>query len=196
MNIKISYLIFSCWFLGNDIIEIAPDDWRGLENSLEILMLSNNAINSLPADAFSGLPQLDTLDLSGNNLREIDPSVFRDGMGKLTHVYLADNQLSVIPYQALQPLKLLKYLDLSYNVINKMQAQIDQLNPISHQEFDYDLSLDTLRLDYNQLTIMESAAFQHFDVLNKTYLDGNPLHEIQVSFLKKKLPSVYTFFSF
>ncbi|KAI4459845.1 antigen bsp putative-related [Holotrichia oblita] len=164
---------------GNDIIEIAADDWRGLENSLETLILSNNAINSLPADAFSGLPQLDTLDLNGNNLREIDPSVFRDGMGKLTHVYLSDNQLSVIPYQALQPLKLLKYLDLSYNIINKMQAQTDPLNP--SQEFNYDLSLDTLRLDYNQLTIIESAAFQYFDVLNKTYLDGNPLLEIQES---------------
>ncbi|KRT80569.1 hypothetical protein AMK59_7610 [Oryctes borbonicus] len=162
---------------GNDIVEIAADDWRGLENSLEILILSNNAINSLPADAFSGLPHLDTLDLSGNNLKEIDPSVFRDGMGKLTHVYLSDNQLNIIPYQALQPLKLLKYLDLSYNRINGLQVQIDPLN--SSQQFNYLLSLDTLKLEHNQLTVIETASFQYFDVLNRTYLDGNPLLEIQ-----------------
>lgn len=129
-------------------------------------------------DAFSGLPQLDTLDLSGNNLRDIDPAVFRDGMGKLSHVYLHDNQLSVVPYQALQSLKLLKYLDLSYNLINKMHPQIDQHNP--NQQFNYALSLDTLKLEYNRLTIIETEAFQYFDVLNKTYLDGNPLHQIQV----------------
>lgn len=165
-------------FEGNDIIEIEPDDWRGLENSLEVLIISNNAINTLPADAFSGLPHLDTLDLSGNNLREIDPSVFRDGMGKLTRILLSDNHLNLIPYQALQPLKLLKHLDLSHNIIDKMQPQIDPHN--ENQQFNYDLSLDILRLDLNQLEIIQSGAFQYFDVINKTYLDGNQLTEIQV----------------
>ncbi|CAG9859084.1 unnamed protein product [Phyllotreta striolata] len=153
---------------GNDIIRISPEDWRGIERSLEVLILANNQISHLPVDACSGLPNLETIDLSGNNLREIDPSVFRDGMGKLAHLIFADNQLSTIPYQALQPLRVLKTLDLSYNRINKME-------PGANINVNYQLNLDTFKLEFNRLTVLEPVAFQYFNVLNKTYLDGNPI---------------------
>lgn len=170
--------IISLYFSGNDINRISPEDWRGLENSLEVLILADNYITYLPSDSFSGLPYLDTIDLRGNDLREIDPSIFRDGMGKLAHLILADNQLSVIPYQALQPLRLLKTLDLSYNRINKMSPSTEPGVSIS---LNFRLNLDTLRLEYNQLKILESVSFQYFNVVNRTYLDGNPLATIQVS---------------
>lgn len=142
---------------------------------METLVLAHNSINQLPSDAFTGLPLLDTLDLRGNNLREIDPTVFRDGMGKLTKILLADNQLTDIPYQALSYLKQLKYLDLSYNCINRMHPDIKE------QTFDFLLTLDELRLDYNHIDDLESMSFQYFDVVNKTWLDGNPIHNIEVS---------------
>nr|XP_023026888.1 chaoptin [Leptinotarsa decemlineata] len=161
---------------GNDINKISPENWRGIENSLEVLILAENSINSIPTDSFSGLPNLETIDLRGNNLREIDPSVFRDGMGRLAHLLLSDNQLSAIPYQALQPLRILKTLDLSYNRINKMMPATD---PGVNIAFNFQLNLDTLRLDYNQLTILEPVSFQYFSVLNRTYLDGNPLATLE-----------------
>lgn len=120
---------------------------------------------------------LDTIDLRGNNLREIDPSVFRDGMGRLAHLILADNQLSSIPYQALQPLRILKTLDLSYNRINKMSPVTD---PGVNINLNFQLNLDILRLEYNQLTVLESMAFMYFNVVNKTYLDGNPISDLEV----------------
>lgn len=163
--------------LGNDINRVSPEDWRGLENSLEILILADNSITVLPSESFTGLPYLETIDLRGNDLREIDPSIFRDGMGKLQHLILADNQLSVIPYQALQPLRVLKTLDLSYNRINKMAPPTEPGVTIS---LNFQLNLDTLRLEYNQLKFLESVSFQYFNVLNHTYLDGNPLSRIEV----------------
>ncbi|KAG5872237.1 hypothetical protein JTB14_026479 [Gonioctena quinquepunctata] len=89
------------------------------------LILAENSINFLPTDSFSGLPNLETIDLRGNNLREIDPSVFRDGMGRLAHLLLGDNQLSAIPLPSTAATKDFKTLDLSYNKINKMMPATD-----------------------------------------------------------------------
>lgn len=131
-------------------------------------------------DGFSGLPLLETLDLSGNNLREIDPSVFRDGMGRLAHLILADNQLSTIPYEALTPLSALKTLDLSENLINTLQpTSYDEDN---EKQYNFRISLDEIRLDKNQIFMLEPGSFQYFDVLNKTYLDKNNIQEIKVSY--------------
>lgn len=63
-----------------------PDSFRGLEDSLQTLILSKNLLNKLPPDSFSSLPLLDTIDLSGNNLAEIDANIFRDGMPRLSKV--------------------------------------------------------------------------------------------------------------
>lgn len=148
---------------------------------MEILILAENSLNYIPSDSFSGLPYLETIDLRGNNLRELDPTVFRDGMGKLAYLLLGDNQLSTIPYQAMQPLRTLKTLDLSYNRINKMNPSAE---PGVDINFNFQLNLDTLRLDYNQLSALEPVSFQYFNILNKTYLDGNPLTMLEVSLYK------------
>ncbi|CAK9809946.1 chp [Anthophora quadrimaculata] len=159
---------------GNKISKIAADNWRGLENSLQKLRLGRNAIDRLPADAFAGLTYLDMLDLRENNLKEIDPSVFRDGMAHLIHLYLNGNQLTHIPYAQLSSLKRMKVLDLSYNRISKM------LNPQQEPEIrGLQMSLDVLRLDYNQIETLMTGDFQHFYKVNRTYLDGNPLTMIE-----------------
>lgn len=101
-------------------------------------------------------------------------------MGRLAHLIFADNQLSSIPYQALQPLRLLKTLDLSYNRINKMEPSSE---PGVNINLNYQLSLDTFKLDFNQITILEPMSFQYFNVLNKTYLDGNPIITLEVSYI-------------
>lgn len=76
------------FFPGNEITDISGDNWRGLENTLQTLVLADNSIASLPLDAFTGLPMLETLDLQGNHLSVIDPGVFRDGMNRLNRVIL------------------------------------------------------------------------------------------------------------
>lgn len=164
-------------YTGNKISHIAPENWRGLENSLQILRLGRNAIEKLPADAFAGLTYLEILDLRENSLKEIDPSVFRDGMAHLTHLYLNDNQLTHVPYAQLSLLKRMKVLDLSYNRISKM-LQTQQEPEIRAIQ----MSLDVLQLDYNQIETLMSGDFQHFYKVNRTYLNNNPLTIIEVRF--------------
>ena len=142
---------------------------------MQFLKLGRNSIDKLPADAFAGLTYLEHLDLRENSLKDIDPSVFRDGMAHLTYLYLNDNQLNRIPYSQLSALKHMKVLDLSYNRISKM----------IHPQFDSEIrgvqmSLDTLRLDYNQIDELPAGSFQHFFKVNKTYLNGNPIQTIEV----------------
>lgn len=160
--------------LGNEITVIAPEHFKGLEDSLEKLILADNSILYVPPDALTGLPHLDTIDLTGNHLREIDPSVFREGMGRLAHLILADNELKEIPYQALSPLTALKTLDLSYNQIEKVEPTQQ-----SHA-LNFKMRLNLLKLDYNEINILIPAAFQNFDIVNITYLDGNILSAVQV----------------
>lgn len=152
-----------------------PENWRGLENSLQTLRLGRNAIEKLPADAFVGLTYLEILDLRENSLKEIDPSVFRDGMTHLMHLYLNDNQLAYVPYAQLSLLKRMKVLDLSYNRISKM-LQAQQESEIRGIQ----MSLDVLQLDYNQIETLASGDLQHFYKVNRTYLRGNPLMTIEV----------------
>ncbi|XP_072751646.1 chaoptin isoform X2 [Anoplolepis gracilipes] len=159
---------------GNKISRISAENWRGLENSLQTLRLGRNTIEKLSADAFAGLTYLEILDLRENSLMELDPSVFRDGMAHLTHLYLNDNQFTYVPYAQLSQLKHIKVLDLSYNRISRM-LQTQQEPEIR----DIQMSLDVLRLDYNQIEILESGDFQHFSKVNRTYLSGNPLTMIE-----------------
>lgn len=168
-------------FTGNDIIKVTPDSWRGLGNTLQSLLLAENSITNLPTDLFAGLNEVDTIDLTGNNLKEIDPSVFRDGMEKLANLLLAHNQLGAIPYQAISPLKTLKDLDLSYNKITSMNPATEV--GVQTVNYNFVLNLDELRLDYNQITLLPPGSFQLFNVVNKTYLDGNQLKFIGVSIM-------------
>ena len=43
------------------------------------------------------------------------------------------------------------------------------------------LLLDCLRLDYNQIQYLPTESFKHFPVINRTYLNGNPIVYIEVS---------------
>lgn len=40
------------------------------------------------------------------------------------------------------------------------------------------LTLDILHLEFNRIENIPTASFSNFDVVNVTYLDGNPLNEL------------------
>lgn len=76
--------------------------------------------------------------------------------------------LTEFPYEALATLKKLRILDLSHNVISSVYSVNDTV-PSSK------LTLDTLHLEFNRIEEIPTASFVLFDVVNMTYLDGNPL---------------------
>ncbi|XP_031631630.1 chaoptin isoform X2 [Contarinia nasturtii] len=160
---KLKYLDLS----ANQIDCIEIDSFFGLEASLERLILADNAIDSLPRNAFSSLPKLDTIDLSGNNIAYLEPNIFDDGMPSLAKLFLSNNALVELPYNALATLKNLRVLDLSHNLINSIRTENDAITS--------KLTLDMLHLEFNRIEEIPTASFSHIDVVNVTYLDGNPL---------------------
>lgn len=71
------------------------------------------------------------------------------------------------------PLKSLRVLDLSHNEINEML-------PETGPSLEVQLNLDSLHLDFNRLEILPSASFKLFQNINRTFLDGNRIHTIEV----------------
>ncbi|XP_037026425.1 chaoptin isoform X1 [Bradysia coprophila] len=172
---------------GNQISCIEPDSFRGLENSLLILILAKNSINTLPPDSFSSLPLLDTIDLSGNNLEWIDANIFRDGMPKLSKLFLSDNILRGIPYIAIASLKQLRNLDLSHNLIEEILPE-EAPEPRAVVK----LTLDALHLEYNLIENLYTGSFQRFDIINQTYLDGNPITSLgEEAFRPARITELY-----
>ncbi|XP_055324765.1 chaoptin [Sitodiplosis mosellana] len=157
--------------LSNNHIDcIELDSFFGLDGSLERLILADNSIDSLPRGAFTSLPKLDTIDLSGNNIAYLDPSIFEEGMPSLAKLLLSNNALRDVPYNALAPLRNLRVLDLSHNLIKTIRIENDTIAS--------KLTLDVLHLEFNRIEEIPTASFAHFDVVNVTYLDGNPLNAL------------------
>ncbi|XP_055380900.1 chaoptin isoform X2 [Condylostylus longicornis] len=171
----------------NHITHIHHDSFRGLEDSLQTLVLKENCISRLESSSFSGLLILETLDLSGNNLFEIDPSVFRDGMPRLHKLLLTDNILSEIPYDALATLKALRTLDISHNVIWSMAG-----NETYQTKSSAKLNLDNLHIEYNHIKKLTPNSFKNFEVVNRTFFDGNPIYRImEDAFKPAKIREIY-----
>lgn len=161
---------------GNEISDVSHDNWRGLEHSLTHLVLARNALQMFSGSGtFSVLQALETLDLSGNAIAEVHGDTLFSGPHRLQHLYLADNQLQWLPYQQMAHLRNLRTLDVSSNRLFSMEAQPG----VSPHETRMRLVLDELHLQHNQLRHLPPAAFHHFEMINKTYLDGNPLSEIE-----------------
>lgn len=76
--------------------------------------------------------------------------------------------LTELPYVAISPLRSLRVLDLSHNVIKSIRTENSSSIPSK-------LVLDILHLEFNHITEIPTASFVNFDVVNITYLDGNPL---------------------
>ncbi|CAH0395861.1 unnamed protein product [Bemisia tabaci] len=149
------------------------ESWRGLEHSLRMLSLRDNVISNLPRGVFSSLQALEYLDLSGNSIAELDGELFMQGPPLLMQLFLADNQIKYVPYPQVATLRSLRTLDLSYNLISNLHSAVTEPG------FHHKLSLDILRLDYNDIQFLPPGSFQHLDIVNKTYLNGNPLSLVQ-----------------
>lgn len=83
---------------------------------------------------------------------------------------LSDNKLNGIPYIAIASLKQLRVLDLSHNLIQEILSE-DNLEPKAVVK----LTLDSLHLEYNLIENIQPGSFQRFDIINQTFLDGNPI---------------------
>ena len=79
-----------------------------------VISVDNNAITSIPIDAFTNLSALEELKLHTNAITEIPNGVF-DGLTALTLLSLYDNLISVIPANVFSDLTSITAFQVAYN---------------------------------------------------------------------------------
>ena len=99
--------------LGNNHIEILPENIKSL-NNLEKLILNNNQLNNLPK-SFQNLNSLKILDLSWNNFIELPEWI--GYLSTLEVLNLSGNKLETLP-KSIGLLSSLKLLNLKLNINN------------------------------------------------------------------------------
>lgn len=73
--------------------------------------------------------------------------------------------------------RFLESLDISYNLIESTKGPLTVTSRSGRRKF----LLDELHLEYNHITMLEQHSLQNFELINKTYFDGNPITHIQVN---------------
>ncbi|XP_064616530.1 leucine-rich repeat neuronal protein 2-like [Liolophura sinensis] len=138
---------------------------------LVFLNMSNNLIYHIHNDAFEGMGNLKTLDLSFNALSgsNFTEDTFAN-LVALEALYLQGNPISAIRVRTLdsQAMPKLKLLDLSF-------CGLVQLSGFADSDIQY---LDFLSLRGNRLTEADIDVFQGVSFLEKLDMRDNPIHRI------------------
>ncbi|XP_075999219.1 vasorin b [Genypterus blacodes] len=106
------------YLFANGIESLTPEGFSGLEN-LEMLDLSQNKIKELPDKVFGHLTSLRNLDLSSNQITHISEDCFK-GMALLERLYLYSNHIKTIHPAAFNGLEQLLELKLQGNQLTSL----------------------------------------------------------------------------
>ena len=175
---------------GEEMTALQPGDFAGLTN-LQILYLTDNSLETLPADIFEGLAALTTLQLENNGLKELPEDIF-DGLGSLTGLRLQNNKLSTLPEEAFDGLTSLEGLFLTQNQLSELPEDVfegltglktlyldgNELSELPEDVFDGLTEMDELFLTQNQLSALPSGVFEGLANLRSLGLEHNDLESL------------------
>ena len=132
--------------------------------SLKTLIITKCYLNTIVESMFLGLDALQELDLTKNNISTLGTNVFApfQSLRKLT---LAQNLIEKIDEKTFEGLLNLRELDLSNNAIKVIRAKTF-----------FGFSLDSLRMNSNQVGRVFDNGFANFCAKNITFL-GNPIDD-------------------
>lgn len=192
-NLKIINLQIS----NAGLINVSPNSFRGLENTLQNLNLANNALRSIPVQGLRQLRLLRQLDLSSNVIKYVPDNAFVTlrlktlKMADNSDLTLSDNSLrglesslknlnlkgcylKAVPGRALNNLKGLSFLDLAQNNIRTIETGV--LAGLD--------SLTALNLERNVIQKLQANVFMEVnDTLSSLSLLNNLLTEFPVEAL-------------
>lgn len=140
-------LDLSSRFFPSKLTSLPAGIFTGLTN-LQKLDLSGNQLTSLPAGVFTGLTSLQDLCLVGNQLTTLPDSIFT-GLTSLQKLHLDSNNLTTLPDGVFAGLTSLLWLSLLNNQLTTLPAGI----------FTGLTSLQGLCLGDNQLTTLPAGIF-------------------------------------
>ncbi|GBP63644.1 Protein artichoke [Eumeta japonica] len=148
---------------NNAIINIEKYAFQSLLNLIN-LQISNNPFDGvIGADTFKGLISLPELDLSQIHLIRFNNASLK-GMNALRKVNLSSNSLTKLEYDSFSDTVAIEVIDLSKNSLTAFK-----INPLSLP------NLNTLVIDYNNLTALTSSTFQQLLSLTKISVSNNNL---------------------
>ncbi|XP_065222753.1 protein toll-like [Planococcus citri] len=161
---------------------------------VELQIINNPALKSLPSGIFEQLKQLTNLNLSENNLSSVDGNIFKS-MPKLKELYLHNNKLVDLPGSAFSNLTELTKLTLHTNKIQTLNDgtfdDLKQLQDLSLHEnellkvpekpFINNSNLKSIRMEaafHENFTGLPSEFFANLKMLKLLYLDKNHLSHL------------------
>ncbi|XP_005886214.1 PREDICTED: biglycan [Myotis brandtii] len=157
----------------NHLVEIPPN----LPSSLVELRIHDNRIRKVPKGVFSGLRNMNCIEMGGNPLENsgFEPGAF-DGL-KLNYLRISEAKLTGIPKDLPETLNEL-HLD-----HNKIQAiELEDLLRYS--------KLYRLGLGHNQIRMIENGSLSFLPTLRELHLDNNKLSKVPAGLPDLKLLQV------
>ncbi|VDK45160.1 unnamed protein product, partial [Cylicostephanus goldi] len=168
---------------SNKICSIHSSAFRNVKDSIQIINLGHNCLNSVPSSspnehlhetltnhAFSairGLKQLQALHMQKNNITALEALNFLN-LPVLNLLNLAGNKISDVNRQAFLNVPQLKYLYLTNNKISKLTA---------HQFASFD-QIEMIDLTGNEITDIPSECMAQLPQLRQLFLGGNRIQTI------------------
>ena len=161
----------------NEITSIPSGIFSNLTEST-YLNLERNKIAQLGPGMFEGLVSLTSLKFSRNRISTIEPGTF-DPLGNLNSLWLDRNKITEVDVEMWRGLVSLEKIILEYNRISLIRTD-SFVNPENqHGDSPHPLhDLETLDLNYNDITEMEPGAISGLKKLAHLYLGHNKLKEI------------------
>ena len=150
-------------------LETLPEDiFDGLTALHSLYIIGNDDLGALPEDIFDGLTSLTTLTVSGNAaLGELPEGIF-GGLTSLVSLSLAENSLSELPEDIFDGLTSLRLLHLQNNHLTGLPSGV----------FNGLANLAYIRLNGNSLRSLPADVFEGLSSLTQLPLEGNDLESL------------------
>ncbi|XP_062591544.1 nyctalopin-like [Saccostrea cucullata] len=150
--------------------------WKTIR--LKLLDFSKNKIEMIEDGAFEKLPNLQNLRLNSNKIRAISNDTFRMVSG-LEKLELQDNAIQTIGNLALRDLQNLRLLSMSKNELETLPTGLFNGLDLIEEIYQMSFFLNYSVLNKNFVNRVESHAFESLPALERVYLDGNNIKEMQ-----------------
>ena len=144
-------------------------DFSGLEN-LQELNLQGYQLDALPGKIFNGLKNLQILRLWDNQLVNLPEGIF-NGLENLQELYLDRNQLTSLPEGIFSALRSLQHLSLQNNSLRTLPPGV----------FSRQIHMEKLYLDDNRLSYLPAGIFSGLDELWLLDIRDNQLNTLTES---------------
>ena len=154
----------------NPLKSVSGDAFRGLEDVLEVVNLSEDSITTIPPLLFDNMHLLRDVDLSRNQLTELPENMFT-GRVTMRNLNLAHNHLSNLTLKMLIGLDNLVSLRLEYNDISRIDLDA----------FRYMRYLEELDLRGNKISKLIPGLFYRMINLQSLYLNENKIAKLQTN---------------